>query len=613
MTLLESIPKYNETFTAWYNADKINYNDKEVKITPVSKKAVVTLESYEFYADYTGSLISFTPVVVYNGSKVSPDDYTLWYAPIGETSKIYTGFTVNYESGKSVDNGCIQNNNSSIDIKSIGFTDGGTWKPTVYLSSQNYQMADTEITIKIRSVVLSTYHNTLYNIDDALDNATSGEIIIVKENTYMNQNVEIEAGVSLVVPYDDTLNTAQMADSDSNLSTNNGVYRLLTISKNTTLTLSGILNVAGRQARLSSNYTSHTTGDYGCIQLEDDAKISMNSDSELYAWGYIKGSGTVLVNSDAKVFEPLQVKDWPGGTIGSKIYDKIFPFSQFLVANIESKMIVFHKGTVTARFITIVSKVISINQDIVMFGPNTDSLFQINDGSITKEVKDGKVIITMLNGKATTNNLKVKISGLSMSTEGKEIPICGYYSIIIDGGELSVGSVFKLLPGALFKISNLGTCTITSAGGIIGYPGNYNSVLTKEGNNQTSYGGNRSRTDVSNSISGYESGSTVEIIVDGSLDVEGKLGGNISTTHMGASIELKSSASINNNTFTSHINITEKKSWGLTTTDYNAVKIEYTLALLDSNRTWFTPSVDKTYIGYVPTGATEGYFVEQSS
>lgn len=641
-TSTEVLSAGTRTFDIYYNEEDktANYEYKEVKLTITLSKAIVTLEQTIFEADYTGELIAFTPTVLFNDKEVGSGNYTLYYVPtdtISGGSKTYSGFTVDYSLTQSVANGCVHNNDSSIGTNSIGFTDGGTWKPTVFLSSQNYEMAETAITIKVKSVYIGlsysfkykywkystrkyneTTSNTeskisgymmYYNIDDLLSysgnissyttidtskdtdiknqliewttemllstmpNTSSaqenklsyydgGSItitsyqlinkIIVANNTRLNQDNYVNSGVTLIVPYDYSLSESNTATVERVIS-GTGAFSTLTLSQKTTLTVAdgGTLNVAGRQC-FNQPYAGRICGKYGEMVLESDAHVIV--EGSLYSFGYISGAGSIDVYGNA--YEPIQIQDWCGGTIAYSVYKEYFPFSQFIVANIEAPMKVHYDANLYVHYYIIANST-NFMGEFVFIG--TGGLFEFTTDNtseksyIEKSVDRSKGKITIESHcNATTNILEITIRvgaiTVTMDTANKEIPICGFYDIICAEGNTSINSKFKFLPGSKFKINEGATCTVTSSGGIIGvnelekiYTGEYNWYYGTNNSNWSANYNTRLK-------SVYTYNTPAELTINGTITVAGSFGGNVITSVSEAIMDL-SEATLNSSIY----------------------------------------------------------------
>ena len=103
------------------------------------------------------------------------------------------------------------------------------------------------------------------------------------------------------------------------------------------IVVNGAISVSGSQYAGQGQGSGVVTGPVGFIKMEADSSITVSKGANLYAWGYIIGSGSVTVKSGGTVYEDFQVKDWRGGTAVSDMVDnkqKVFPMSQYYIQNI---------------------------------------------------------------------------------------------------------------------------------------------------------------------------------------------------------------------------------------------------------------------------------------
>ncbi len=572
-------PTCNVTsYTAYYNADPINYNDKEVKITLKLEKAAVYLNGDatiitkidNISTQETQSNRTYTRDYNSSGYTIIPFVYCDTIAGTGtKVVNDWIGTKLTY-FGVGVTNGNT-------------FIDGGTYTVTVSVEDDNFTFCGTDenkpntFTVKINSVyveyvlvldykykswgitqkkqITETNKTTqLLNIDDVLsidlssseilddlyetaktaardDNSSYEEVestrkmtVIIAENTSLNHQATIKSGVTLLVPYDSTYDTTEMPTTTT--STALSVYKKLTI--NSMLSVDGVLNVSGKQYAKGS--PTRTTGSYGLIEMANGSNITVNKGGKLISFGFIKNRsinsddvGSITLSEGAIAYEPLRIDDWCGGQIANAVKDKFFPFSQFYIGNIESQLDIHVRASLNAHIALYISEK-TFTTTIEMFGAN--GLFGIESGYVTKKVESEKIIIT-INTDTTinTNDITAEVSSYSMSTNGKEVPICGYYSIIIEGNA-NIKNRFKLLPGASVTIAETGYCNIETNGALIGVNNSdgsdykYNFLIYNYDNSSCTY---------PKGTSVYASDSPVTICVNGKLDVNGTLTGNIST------------------------------------------------------------------------------------
>ncbi len=427
-------------FTAIWNKGSeydSNYNEcTGVEITLKISKAVVTIDSL-VYVDYTGDQIKAIPNVYYNGSVIEDtSSYTLSY---GNTTNL--------------------------------FSQGGTYSMTVSLKSDNFMLATeaVTVTVKVRSVALSTDTKTLLEIEDALSSTTSGTIVVMY-NTILNNSATVKSGVTLLVPYSNNYSYISTINTAKNGVSTGSAHRTLTIANDKSLTVSksGILNVSGIQSS-GQPHSGYTSGDYGQISMETNSYIYVHG--ELYSFGYIKGTGTVIAYAGAEVYELLDIEDWPGGTAALKLVNdvwnlvgpktfKSFPFSQFRVANIETVLSINSGASLYAHYY-ITGTGFEANDSVTFMGAG--GLFTIEDGYIIKSVDNNGKIKIESHGNITTNNITLKISIYTVTSKGVEIPICEYYNIIVAEGNVTVNSKLKIMSGASLTIEEGAAVTIANS------------------------------------------------------------------------------------------------------------------------------------------------------
>lgn len=503
------MPVVNKTaYNAIYNADSVNYENYSLTITLKLIKATATLSQTSWEFNYTQSGSTITPIVKFNNKVVDEGNYSLSYS----------------------------NGNK--------FVTGGVYTTKITMSSQNYLLHETECTVKIKSVVVGT-STTLQTLEDALASTSSGNVI-VKYPTRLSSNATVKSGVTLLVPYsadhDATLIPTHSVDGNKNLGS---AYVTLTLSENVELIVNGTLNVSAKQFGQSSQYIGHTSGNYGELILENNSFVDVYG--KLYAPGYVIGAGEVYVNGGAEAHELLAIKDWGGGSAAYKVYEKIFPFTQFAISNVEAKMTVAYNAKLLAHYYLVASDK-DFKGELVMFG--SGGLFEITDsakGSVEKQVDPttGKIKITS-HGGVKTNNISISISikilvtvSVTMDTKGKEVPICGYYDIVVGSDStVSLNTRFRLLPGASFTVEEGGVCNIVSGGGLIGYTGSYSGIYS--GTVTRAYGGSMTSSFTRLKKTVYESGSAVNMIINGTLTCSGMFGGNVTTQVQGSTLNLAS-------------------------------------------------------------------------
>lgn len=220
--------------------------------------------------------------------------------------------------------------------------------------------------------------NKFDDIDDAMNYAAGNNIskvTLLKDYT-IEGNHTIPAGITLLIPADEAGTLYTTAPAYEKTAETQTAYRTLTMASGSAITVNGAINIGGKHLATSQSNACTTTGAYGLIKVSDDSTITINNGGNLYAWGYITGNGNIIAESGATVYEYFQVMDWRGGTATSNMANneqKVFPFSQYYVQNIESK-ISFKKGaSEKVLFATLLSG--SYVSSFINFVGENDSMF----------------------------------------------------------------------------------------------------------------------------------------------------------------------------------------------------------------------------------------------
>jgi hypothetical protein len=159
--------------------------------------------------------------------------------------------------------------------------------------------------------------------------------IILATDGSISGTYTIPAGITLLIPFDDAGTLYTDAPAAIRTTPASKPFRTLTMSKGTSITVNGAISLGGRYFAAGGGQQGRPVGDYGYIKMADNSSITVKNGGKLYAWGFISGSGSVLAESGATVYEFYQIADFRGGSASSNMRHKVFPFSQYFVQNIE--------------------------------------------------------------------------------------------------------------------------------------------------------------------------------------------------------------------------------------------------------------------------------------
>ena len=526
----DEVPVCTKTvYEAKYNKDPANYEDFVTTVTLVLQKATVALAQNLFEFNFDGASHEISTTVRYNNIEVT-EPYTLTFE------------------------------------KNM-FSDAGTHKTTATLTADNFALSDNVVYVKVKGVKVG---NNYYTIEDALDVAASGQTIFVLNDTaFATQEIAgvlyndvkfktVKTGVTLLLPFNenDTVGHIGAGDDTSDnykataaLTGTAKFYKTLVIPEGVEVIVNGKLVVGAQTGKIDAGQKQNAvSGNYCEITLE--GTITLNN-ATLEVYGYIKGNGEITAN-DSTVIENLYLSGWMGGKLSAIRYignDKIFagslvvegtlkidnptqfPFSQYELRSIQSR-ITTNKGSKLQGYCKIATGKVTeagqnipaqINEAYLTFissdASNASSgLFRLvgNNSKIVKSMSGDRVKFDLfgeIKDGYTSISVKVIKKTVSMTSEIVFFPIDGRTDITLKNGATFTQSyMFKALPGA--------TITVES-GGIY----NLNGTLVMY---------DKSFTDISTYPYPGASRGDAKLIVNGTMNVNGALGGNVTSNNAGA-------------------------------------------------------------------------------
>ena len=297
--------------------------------------------------------------------------------------------------------------------------------------------------------------------------ANSQSKITLATDGSISGNYTIPAGITLLIPFDaaGTLYT----DSPAAIRTApaSKPFRTLTMSDGTSITVNGAISLGGRYYAAGGSEQGRTVGDYGYIKMADNSSITVKNGGNLYAWGFISGSGSVLAESGAKVYEFYQIADFRGGSASSDMGNKVFPFSQYFVQNIEVPLTL--NASANEQVYSGVYAMRSTHTTAINFIGDT-GMFKVESGSFTKDYdeKTDRLVFTV-NGKAALNTLSLKLAGMSVNSASYVLPITNNITIDIQSGNVTINQDAALLAGVEVNIAEGAGLTVANGKNIYFY------------------------------------------------------------------------------------------------------------------------------------------------
>ena len=288
--------------------------------------------------------------------------------------------------------------------------------------------------------------------------ATDGSI----SGTYI-----IPAGITLLIPFDAAGTLYTDAPAAIRTTPASKPFRTLTMSEGTSITVNGAISLGGRYFAAGGGEQGRPVGDYGYIKMADNSSITVKNGGKLYAWGFISGSGSVLAESGATVYEFYQIADFRGGGASSNMHHEVFPFSQYFVQNIEVPL-TLNAGANEQVYSGVYAMSTTYTTPINFIGNN--GMFKVESGSFTKDYdeKTDRLVFTV-NGEAALNTLSLKLAGIKVDSASYVLPITNNITINIQSGNVTINQDAALLAGVEVNIAEGAGLTVADGKNIYFY------------------------------------------------------------------------------------------------------------------------------------------------
>ena len=261
----------------------------------------------------------------------------------------------------------------------------------------------------------------------------------------------IPAGITLLIPFDEAGTLYTNAPAAIRTAPASKPFRTLTMSEGTSITVNGAISLGGRYFAAGGGQQGRPVGDYGYIKMADNSSITVKNGGNLYAWGFISGSGSILAESGATVYEFYQIADFRGGSASSNMGNSVFPFSQYFVQNIEVPLTL--NADANEQVYSGVYAMSTTYTTTINFIGDT-GMFKVESGSFTKDYdeKTDRLVFTV-NGEAALNTLSLTLAGMDVNSESYVLPITNNITINIQSGNVTINQNTALLAGVEVNIA----------------------------------------------------------------------------------------------------------------------------------------------------------------
>ena len=369
---------------------------------------------------------------------------------------------------------------------SATYTDGGIYAYSVTIKGDtNYVEQTVEGLLKIKSVKIG---DKSYALEDAIAAAQSGDIIVVCHDTtfstaqaYADASYRtVKEGVTLLLPFDEN-HSAELTNvypyrngNDNIIDAVPAPYVTLDVPEGLRVVVDGIFTVNAKLTANNSNMMGMTL-DNAVLAMGEGSEVLVNDGGIINVLGYVAGSGTVRAKSGGTIAETIVLTGYRGGNISLFTTGKIIPFNQYYINNIEVKSVYESGASLVGKGVVLTGgdegAMASYMHADVLFVGGEDALINLTSGELRKEYDVETGVITMTAaGDFALGNLAISVSGLSVDSEGKEIPFPGNFDIVLESGTATMDNVsIKLLPGASFTVEKDATLELKGSAKVFVY------------------------------------------------------------------------------------------------------------------------------------------------
>jgi len=461
-------------YTIEKNSGTIQVDGTEVSSGASFTKELVANRSVKVYIK-SGSTSAATKITLTNVVLVSDVNATATFVPAENGTYTVDGKLITEE---------YSNTQSSMTAYQVVATpaDGYQFMGWYDVSNEKYISTsakaalnienDCTITARFASKTAALFETGGQRFDDLGDAVsyaqTNGQSkITLATDGSISGTYTIPAGITLLIPFDAAGTLYTDAPAAIRTAPASKPFRTLTMSDGASITVNGAISLGGRYYAAGGGEQGRPVGDYGYIKMADNSSITVKNGGNLYAWGFISGSGSVLAESGATVYEFYQIADFRGGTASSGMHHGVFPFSQYFVQNIEVPL-TLNAGANEQVYSGVYAMKSTYTTAINFIGDT--GMFKVESGSFTKDYdeKTDRLVFTV-NGKAALNTLALTLAGMDVNSASYVLPITNNITINIQSGNVTINQDAALLAGVEVNIAEGAGLTVANGKSIYIY------------------------------------------------------------------------------------------------------------------------------------------------
>lgn len=291
----------------------------------------------------------------------------------------------------------------------------------------------------------------------------------------------------LIVPFEDSLNEKTCLMKTN--ATYGNVYSSLVIHSDISLKLSNSASITvGAELSYNQNISCALVERHGV--LSNNGIITAESGCTVSAYGYIKGTGKIILKSGAIGNDVVSIYDFPGGAVILFNMSKVFPTNAFTLHNNACETYIYSGAKYTGFTYFVLdtpivgntgyestADIVGSNSKSGLFAPTSTSgyiikkvttlgNYNINDISETNQRTTTNTKLQHRDnievyGSYKDNTMELSVSGYKFQTStDKPFPI-GLMDISIKEGELALEkSSYMVMPGSKLKVENGAKLTV---------------------------------------------------------------------------------------------------------------------------------------------------------
>lgn len=456
------------------NSGKIQVDGAEVSSGASFTKELAANEAVKVYIE-SGSTSAATKITLTNVVLVSDVNATATFVPAENGTYTVDGKLITEK---------YSNTQSSMTAYQVVATpaDGYQFMGWYDVSNEKYISTSAKAALNIENdctitarfasktaALFETGRQRFADLNEAVAYAqTNGQSkITLATNGSISGTYTIPTGITLLIPFDEAGTLYTDAPAAIRTTPKSKPFRTLTMSEGTSITVNGAISLGGRYFAAGGGQQGRPVGDYGYIKMADNSSITVKNGGKLYAWGFISGSGSVLAESGATVYEFYQIADFRGGSASSNMGNKVFPFSQYFVQNIEVPL-TLNAGANEIVFSGVFAMKTTYTTAINFIGDT--GMFKVESGSFTKDYdeKTDRLVFTV-NGEAALNTLSLTLAGMDVDSASYVLPITNNITINIQSGNATINQDAALLAGVEVNIAEGAGLTVANGKNIYFY------------------------------------------------------------------------------------------------------------------------------------------------